>query len=89
VATHNVGILGGTSRGVDMDKILVRVSEAARLADVSRTTAYKLIATGQWPHIRIMGSAIRVPVAGLREWIEGEVRRATAQTVGERGDTVE
>ena len=52
-----------------MDKLLLRVEEAAALASVSRTTGYELVASGQWPSVQI-GRARRVPLDGLREWIE-------------------
>lgn len=68
------------------DRLLLRVSEAARLADVSRTTAYQLIASGQWPCIRIMGSAMRVPTDGLRAWIEQEVQKARSTATSTTSD---
>ncbi len=61
-----------------MEKLLLRVTEAAELASVSRTTAYELIASGQWPAVRV-GAAVRVPLAGLRAWVE-------AQTAGAQAD---
>lgn len=48
--------------------ILLRPSKAATLADISRSVAYELIRTGQWPSIRV-GRSIRVPVADLMAWI--------------------
>ena len=57
------------------DKLLLRVSEAAYLASVSRTTAYELIAAGIWPRVRI-GTAVRVPLAGLRTWVEEQSKGA-------------
>ena len=59
-----------------MDKLLLRVPEAAEIASVGRTTAYQLIASGAWPVVRV-GNAVRVPLAGLRAWVE-------AQTTGPR-----
>lgn len=56
-----------------MEKVLVRVSEAAEITSVGRSKAYELIAmgtqSGGWPSIRI-GRSVRVPVEGLLEWIE-------------------
>src|SRR5207249_1018575 len=51
---------------IGMDKLLLRVEEAAALASVSRTTGYELVASGQWPSVQI-GRARRVPrpVTGL------------------------
>lgn len=54
-----------------MEKLLLRVTEAAELASVSRTTAYELIAAGAWPSVRV-GTALRVPLVGLRAWVEAQ-----------------
>ncbi len=58
-----------------MEKLLLRVTEAAELASVGRTTAYQLIASGAWPVVRV-GSAVRVPLAGLRAWVEAQTQAA-------------
>ncbi len=58
-----------------MEKLLLRVPEAAELASVGRTTAYELIASGAWPVVRV-GSAVRVPLAGLRAWVEAQTKAA-------------
>lgn len=61
-----------------MEKLLLRVTEAAELASVGRTTAYHLIASGAWPVVRI-GSAVRVPLAGLRAWVEAQTKAAQVE----------
>lgn len=61
-----------------MEKLLLRVAEAAEMASIGRTKAYELIASGAWPVVYV-GAAVRVPVAGLRTWVE-------AQTQGTRND---
>jgi excisionase family DNA binding protein len=52
----------------ESEKLLLRVNEAAELASVSRTTAYTLVASGEWPSITI-GRSRRVPAHALRAWI--------------------
>ncbi|MDP9372883.1 MAG: helix-turn-helix domain-containing protein [Chloroflexota bacterium] len=52
-----------------MEKLLLRVAEAAEIASVSRTKAYELIAAGSWPSVRV-GTALRVPLADLKTWVE-------------------
>lgn len=47
--------------------LLLKVVDAARLASVSRSAAYELVATGAWPSVRI-GRSVRVAYAGLVEW---------------------
>ena len=65
-----------------MEKLLLRVPEAADLASVSRTTAYELIAAGQWKTVRI-GSAVRVVMSDLREWVETQ-KAGQAEDTGRR-----
>ncbi len=52
-----------------MDKLLLRVAEAAELTSISRTKAYDLIASGEWPIVKI-GRATRIPLAELQAWVE-------------------
>jgi excisionase family DNA binding protein len=56
-----------------MERLLLRPTEAADLIGVGRSTIYELIATGEVPSLKI-GSSVRVPVDGLREWIAARVR---------------
>ncbi len=61
-----------------MEKLLLRIPEAAELASVGRTTAYQLIASGAWPVVRV-GTAVRVPLAGLRAWVEAQTKAAQTE----------
>lgn len=80
-------LLGNAERTEDsVEKLLLRVTEAAELASVSRTTAYELIAAGAWPSVRV-GSALRVPLAGLRVWVEAQTRAAGAEVAGAQQDS--
>lgn len=54
--------------GLAVDKLLLKVAEAADMASVSRTKAYELIAAGEWKTVRI-GSAVRVVLADLERWV--------------------
>jgi len=54
-----------------VEKLLLRVPEAAEIASVGRTTAYELIGSGAWPVVRI-GTAVRVHAEGLRAWVEAQ-----------------
>ena len=49
--------------------LLLRVEEAARLLSISRSKVYELISAGQIRVVHIDRS-VRVPVEGLREFIE-------------------
>lgn len=59
------------------EKLAITVSEAASLVQVGRSTGYALVASGEWPSIRIGGS-VRVPVEALRTWMDRRMRM-TAQ----------
>ena len=48
---------------------LLRASHVAQRASISLAMAYKLIASGMLPSIR-MGRSVRVPRAALERWIE-------------------
>ncbi|MBI4852243.1 MAG: helix-turn-helix domain-containing protein [Acidobacteria bacterium] len=56
------------------EKLLLRPSTAFEMADVPRSTGYLLIKSGEWPAIRI-GRAIRIPMAGLKAWIERKLTK--------------
>ena len=62
-----------------MEPLLLRVAEAAELASVGRTKAYELIGAGEWPVVRV-GTAVRVPLAGLRAWVEAQTNGASTNT---------
>jgi excisionase family DNA binding protein len=53
---------------------VIRVTEAARRLDISRSKAYALVKQGQLPSIKV-GATVRVPVAALEQWLQ-------QQTVG-------
>jgi excisionase family DNA binding protein len=58
---------------MENQRILLRVSAAAELLDISRSKLYELINQGQVPHVRI-GNSLRLPVESLRaDW--GKDRR--------------
>lgn len=55
---------------MDEKPLLVTVTEAAKLCGISRSTAYNLVARGNLPHVYLgPGRILRVPVAGLQDWI--------------------
>jgi predicted DNA-binding transcriptional regulator AlpA len=53
---------------------LVKVSEAARIAGVSRSVGYELVKRGVWPSLHISPKLIRVPLRDLQAWIDAEKR---------------
>jgi excisionase family DNA binding protein len=56
---------------------LIRLSDAARLLNVSRSTAYALAQRGEMPGLVRIGGAPRVSLAHLQAWIDDQARRAT------------
>ena len=61
-----------------MDKLLLKASDVAEALGISRTKAYRLIARGELPTVRV-GDQPRVPAEALRQWV-AERLRAAAQT---------
>ena len=72
------------SRAAAVEKLLLRIPEAAELAGVGRTTAYALVASGEWPSVTI-GRAVRVPLAGLRAWVEARTKASADVGCGSQG----
>jgi excisionase family DNA binding protein len=64
------------------ERILLRVTEAADLVGLSRSTIYNLVTSGQLDTVRV-GRTIRVPVSALEKWVE-QKRGATGLTSDER-----
>jgi excisionase family DNA binding protein len=54
-----------------MDRLLLRVSEAAELLGLARSKVYEMAASGQIPVKRI-GKCIRIPAAELQKWAIGD-----------------
>jgi excisionase family DNA binding protein len=52
-----------------VEPLLLRMTEAARLIGVGRSTIYELANRGEIPVVRI-GRAVRVPARALHEWAE-------------------
>jgi excisionase family DNA binding protein len=67
-----------TVRSIDLpqpttvEPLLVRVTEAARILSLSRSTIYEMLDAGELPSVR-RGTARRIPVAALRAWIAQQV----------------
>jgi excisionase family DNA binding protein len=51
------------------EQILLKPKRAFELLDISRSTGYAMIASGELPCVRI-GRAVRVPVEALKEWVK-------------------
>jgi excisionase family DNA binding protein len=60
-----------------VEPLLVRVEEAARILSLSRSTIYEMMDAGELPSVR-RGTARRIPVAALREWVTRQIATATA-----------
>jgi excisionase family DNA binding protein len=70
---------------VDAEQLLVTVAKAAAMTDVGRSTGYQLVASGEWPSVKV-GRSIRVPVAALRAWLEGRMRATTMPSAVDAGE---
>ncbi len=60
-----------------IEQILYRPIEAARALGVSRTRIYELVQTGDLPHIRLGGKAIRIPRLALERLVEEAMKSAS------------
>jgi excisionase family DNA binding protein len=54
-----------------MEKLLLKVPEAAAIVGLGQSKFYELIRRGEIPAVHI-GRATRVPVEGLRSWVEAQ-----------------
>jgi excisionase family DNA binding protein len=54
---------------LQVEPLLVRVEEAARILSLSRSTIYELLDRGELPSVRC-GAARRIPLAALHTWVE-------------------
>jgi excisionase family DNA binding protein len=52
-----------------MEKLLLRIPEAAQMVGLGHSKFYELIQKGEIPVIHI-GRSARVPADGLRRWVE-------------------
>jgi excisionase family DNA binding protein len=59
----------GTAKPTTGEPLLIRVTEAARMLSLCRSTIYAMLDAGELPSIRC-GTARRIPVAALRDWVE-------------------
>lgn len=57
-----------------MEKLLLRIPEAAELVGLGRSKIYELIREGEIPIIRI-GRSLRIPAAELRLWVSRQLQR--------------
>ncbi len=58
-----------------MEKLLLKVPEAAELVGLGRSKLYELMKAGEIPAIRI-GRGVRIPANGLREWVARQTEAA-------------
>jgi len=67
-----------------MDRLLLRVTEAAELCGLGRSKAFMLAKDGTWPAIKI-GKSVRISRAWLEAWVEQQTADATAELDYPRG----
>jgi excisionase family DNA binding protein len=60
-----------------IEQILYRAGEAAKALGVSRTRVYELVQTGDLPHVRLGGKAIRIPKVALEKLVEDAMKGAS------------
>lgn len=55
-----------------LEPLVLTVSEAADVLRISRAKAYRLVAAGELPAVRV-GATLRVPLDALREYVRRRV----------------
>lgn len=73
----------------ELEKLLLKPTEAAEALGIGRTMIYEMLQQGLLPTVRF-GRSIRVPVRALEEWIKnhqngGGVSGQEVQQNGEKG----
>ena len=63
-----------------MERLLLKVEEAAERLSMGRSKAYELVQSGELPVIHV-GRSVRIPVAALERWVE----RKAAEAEGDAG----
>lgn len=61
-----------------LDRMALRMSEAAELLGLSPDTVKRMVTDGQLPYVRLRGS-VRIPRKQLEEWIDEHVRLPAAR----------
>ena len=70
-----------------MDRLMLRLSEAADLVGISRSMAYEMARRGEWPVVRIgQGRALRIPYAELKLWIDSRIEGGQERPFESGGD---
>lgn len=54
---------------VPNSRLLLKVSEAARMVGLTKSRAYDLVSKGVIPSVRLSPSTLRIPVKALEAWI--------------------
>lgn len=52
----------------EIEPRLLRVAEAAAIANVCKSRAYEYAASGVWPVVKL-GKSVRIPRRGLEAWL--------------------
>jgi excisionase family DNA binding protein len=61
-----------------MARAALSIPEAARALGISAPAAYRLVARGRLPTVRLGPRLLRVPVATLERWLDAEATRPGA-----------
>lgn len=61
-----------------LDRMALRISEAAELLGISPDTVKRMVTDGQIPSVKLRG-AVRIPRKQLEEWIDEHTRGPVAR----------
>lgn len=63
---------GNNKNSGENERLVIRVSDAARMLSISKSKLYELINEGTVPAIRV-GQSLRIPVGWLHKWIANQL----------------
>jgi len=66
-------LLEGEVKGMNEEKEFFKVSEVARMFNVTTATVYTWVGQGKIPHYKLVG-AIRLKKSDLQEWFKSKKR---------------
>lgn len=58
---------------MELEPLVYRVGEAAKVLGISKSKCYDLLANGKLPYV-LIGQSKRIPVEGLRDWLKATMR---------------
>jgi excisionase family DNA binding protein len=72
--------IGAERKEASVDRLLLRVEEAAEQLSMGRSKTYQLVRSGQLPGVIRLGKSLRISAEALRQWIEEQAAGSSADS---------